>query len=63
MNSRKIYRIDEICERTGLSKASIYKQIRLNKFPQGIKITDRSTGWSSDVIDSWIDNKVTGGQK
>jgi prophage regulatory protein len=62
-NNLKIYRISEVCDLTGLTKSSIYKQIRLNKFPRGIKITDRSTGWSSDVIDNWLKGKISGGQK
>lgn len=63
MNTRKIYRINEVSDLTGLTKSSIYKQIRLQKFPKGIKITDRSTGWPSDIIDSWLAEKIEGGFK
>lgn len=63
MNTRKIYRINEVSNLTGLTKSSIYKQIRLQKFPKGIKITDRSIGWPSDIIDSWLAEKIEGGFK
>ena len=56
----KIYRINEVCEITGLKPSSIYKQIRLNLFPPGIKLTSRSTGWPSDAVDSWVNSKITG---
>jgi prophage regulatory protein len=57
----KIYRIKEVCEITGLKPSSIYKQIRLNQFPPGIKLTTRSTGWSSDSIDAWVASRIAGG--
>lgn len=63
MNNRKIYRINEVSDLTGLTKSSIYKQIRLKKFPKGVKITDRSIGWPSDHIDNWLAEKIEGGFK
>jgi prophage regulatory protein len=57
----KIYRIKEVCEITGLKPSSIYKQIRLNLFPPGIKLTSRSTGWPSDVIEAWVASRIAGG--
>jgi prophage regulatory protein len=57
----KIYRINEVCEITGLRPSSIYKQIRLNLFPPGIKLTSRSTGWPSDAIDAWVTSRIEGG--
>jgi prophage regulatory protein len=56
----KIYRIKEVCEITGLSPSSIYKQVRLNLFPRGIKLTSRSTGWPSNAVDSWVNSKIDG---
>jgi prophage regulatory protein len=56
----KIYRINEVCEITGLKPSSVYKQIRLNLFPSGVKLTSRSTGWSSEAIDAWIASRIEG---
>jgi predicted DNA-binding transcriptional regulator AlpA len=56
----KIYRIKEVCQITGLCPSSVYKQIRLNQFPAGIKLTSRSTGWASDSIDAWITARIQG---
>jgi prophage regulatory protein len=58
LNSLKIYRLKEVRDITGLSTSSIYKQIRLGKFPPGVKITARSTGWSSEAVDGWITSRL-----
>ena len=42
----------------GLSASSIYKQMRLGDFPRGVKLTSRSTGWSSEDIDNWIKSRL-----
>lgn len=54
----KIYRIREVCEITGLKPSSIYKQIRLKLFPSGIKLTSRSTGWTSDSLEAWLASRI-----
>jgi prophage regulatory protein len=56
--ARRIIRITEVSDRTGLSVGSIYKQIRLGLFPRGIKLTARASGWDEDAIQLWIDEKV-----
>ena len=54
----RIHRIKEVVQMTGLSASSIYKQIRLGNFPPGVKLTSRSTGWSSEDIDGWIKSRL-----
>ena len=60
--SVKLYRIKEVSEITGLKPSSIYKQIRLLSFPAGVKITSRSTAWPSNLIEEWINGKISGGK-
>jgi prophage regulatory protein len=60
--SVKLYRIKEVSEITGLKPSSIYKQIRLHRFPAGVKITSRSTAWPSNLIEEWIARKISGGK-
>jgi len=60
---RRIYRIKECSEVTGLKPATLYKLIRLGQFPAGIKLTQRSTGWFSDLVQAWLDSRAqVGGQ-
>ena len=40
----KILRIDQVTEQTGLSRSSVYKQIRLGRFPRTIKRHESSAG-------------------
>jgi len=56
----KFHRIGEVCQMTGLRPSSVYKQIRLGRFPAGIKLTNRSTGWSSEQLEAWLRSKVNG---
>jgi prophage regulatory protein len=54
----KILRIDQVTEQTGLSRSSIYKQIRLGLFPKAIKLTARSSGWAEAAVQGWIEDRL-----
>lgn len=54
-----LLRIQEVANLTGLSRSSIYKQIKLKNFPTGVKITDRSTAWPSNEVEAWIADRIT----
>jgi prophage regulatory protein len=58
MEPRNILRIQEVCKRTGLKPSTIYKLIREKNFSKGIRLTARSTGWPSDVIEAWIASRI-----
>jgi len=60
MYIRKIYRIREVCEATGLKPSTIYKLVRAQAFPKSIHLTARSTGWPSDVVENWVAEKIEG---
>lgn len=55
----QLLRIHEVAKLTGLSRSSIYKQIKLRNFPTGVKITDRSTAWPSNEVEAWIDSRIS----
>ena len=54
----QLLRIQEVANLTGLSRSSIYKQIKLKNFPTGVKITDRSTAWPSNEVEAWIADRI-----
>ena len=54
----QLLRIQEVANLTGLSRSSIYKQIKLKNFPTGVKITDRSTAWPSNEVEAWIVDRI-----
>ena len=59
----KFHRIREVSDITGLKPSTIYKNVRLGLFPRGVKLTKRSTGWSSQQLDDWMHSKVNAGTK
>ena len=54
----KILRIDQVTEQTGLSRSSVYKQIRLGRFPRAIKLTTRASGWEEGAVQGWIEDRL-----
>lgn len=56
---KKILRLPEVKDRTGLSRSLIYKLIAQDKFPKQIKLTDRASGWSEQSINDWIAQRIT----
>ncbi len=54
----QLLRIHEVTKLTGLSRSSIYKQMQLQNFPKGVKITSRSIAWPSDEIDLWVSERI-----
>lgn len=52
-----ILRFAQVREKTGLSRATVYRRIRAGTFPAPLDIGDgdsRSLGWLADEIDAWI---------
>ena len=54
----KILRLKDVINRTGLSRATIYRQMKKGHFPNAIKISQRAIGWIESEIDEWIMQKV-----
>ena len=54
----KILRFAEVRERTGLSRATVYRRIRAGTFPAPIDLGDRpgkcQLGWIEKEIDEWV---------
>lgn len=52
----KILRINEVVERTGLSRGSIWRRERDREFPTRVRLGGNSVGWREDEIEEWIDS-------
>ena len=48
--------------RTGLARSSIYRLMRLQKFPEPIRIGERAVRWSTQELETWLADrpKATG---
>lgn len=59
--SRKILKLPQVIEATGLSKSTIYVLISRGEFPAQIKLSERASGWKESDINEWIDSRQKGG--
>jgi prophage regulatory protein len=55
-----ILRLPRVIEVTGLGRSSLYALISAGRFPKPISLTGgRSVGWSSDLVDAWIAERLS----
>ena len=53
-----LIRLNLVMEITGLSKSTIYRLEKINKFPRRRKIGPRAVAWVSSEIKDWVENKI-----
>ncbi|MDF1829974.1 MAG: AlpA family transcriptional regulator [Cycloclasticus pugetii] len=53
-----ILRLPEVIKTTGLGRSTIYRDINLGSFPKPIKLGEKSTGWLSSDISTWIESRI-----
>lgn len=56
----ELHRIERVCERTGLSKATIYRLEARGEFPQRTNLGTRISVWRSDMVSAWIESRTAG---
>lgn len=54
----RILRIKAVLDRTGLSRATLYRKMRNGTFPQNIRISTRCAGWRESAISEWMKNPM-----
>ncbi|MGP4686522.1 AlpA family phage regulatory protein [Agrobacterium tumefaciens] len=54
----RILPIEEVIERTGLSRRTLYQEISDNRFPRGVQLTKRRVGWPEADVENWLSNKI-----
>lgn len=55
-----ILRVNQVRERTGLSRSTLYQRVKEGKFPQPITLGPRCVGWISTAVDDWIQQTIAG---
>jgi prophage regulatory protein len=59
---QKFMRLDAVVDATGLSRSSIYRQIKAGKFPAPIKILgERVAVWPESAIANWQQQFISEG--
>ncbi|MDE1942734.1 MAG: AlpA family phage regulatory protein [Betaproteobacteria bacterium] len=54
---QRILRIQEVSHLVGLSRASLYRLMRLGLFPKSIKLGLSAVGWDSNDLVRWISSR------
>ena len=50
---RKVLRLPQVRNATGLSRATIYRKMKDRSFPIAVRLGDRAVGWYADEIDKF----------
>ena len=59
VKTKRIIRQKEVCNKLGLSKATVWLYVRTrNDFPKPFRLGANSVGWLESDIDAWIDARV-----
>lgn len=57
--AEKFLRMDDVETATGLGKSTIYRLIKLNEFPQPVKILGKHTSaWLDSEISAWQQSRI-----
>lgn len=56
--NQRFLRLDEVIDRTGRSRSSIYADMETQSFPQSIKLGARAVGWLESDINAWIKARI-----
>ncbi len=54
----RFLRLVDVKERTGLSRSTIYLNIKKGTFPKNIGLGARCVGWLESEIDAWVQSRV-----
>jgi len=50
----RILRLNAVLDRTGLSRATLYRKVEAGTFPRQLRIATRCTGWRESEINEWL---------
>lgn len=56
----RLLRVDEVTDRTGLSRTTIWRKERAGEFPTRVKIGENSVAWREEEVEEWIDSRPRG---
>jgi prophage regulatory protein len=55
-NAERIIRLKTVLDRTGLSRATLYRKIGEGTFPRQVRISIHGAGWHESAVNRWIAN-------
>ena len=54
MEPDRFLRMQSVLDRTGLRRATLYRQIRDGSFPRQLQLTRRCVAWRESEIENWM---------
>ena len=54
----RILRLSAVLDRTGLTRATLYRKIQQGTFPRQVRIATRCAGWRESAISDWMRNPM-----
>ncbi|MGS1015502.1 helix-turn-helix transcriptional regulator [Allosphingosinicella humi] len=58
-NTERIIRLKTVLDRTGLSRATLYRKIGEGTFPRQVRISIHGAGWHESAVNRWIANPAS----
>ncbi|RIH70681.1 DNA-binding protein [Vibrio splendidus] len=55
----RLIRLTEVLDKTGISKATLYRLIAAGEFPASIQISSRAVGWEESLVDEFLMKKIS----
>lgn len=59
MKQRRLIKLPEVCSKTGLSRAGVYKRMNEGAFPSRVPLGGRAVAWIDSEVDEWIENQIS----
>jgi prophage regulatory protein len=55
---KRFLRLPEAMKKCGVGRAWIYSAMNEERFPQSVKLGERSIAWLESELDAWIDSRI-----
>lgn len=60
--SNNLLRIGEVCKWLNVSKSTIYKWVKEERFPQPLILGEHASRWQESDIEAWLNDRPRGVQ-
>ena len=61
VHRRKVIRLPEVIDLTGMGRSTIYERKKKGRFPQSIQISPHAVGWYLDEVLDYINTRPRSG--
>ncbi len=58
----RLIRRPDVTRATGLGRSTIYRLVRLGRFPAPIKVSERASAWVEHDVQAWIRERIATAQ-